>query len=281
MVVNTMRKNFAEVLKSGKVDIKKEYSRLFNLLFGVYDDGTLNPTPLYEDFNSSFSQIWFRGTTITLEEFDEKNGFSFEEQPKNFNIDYLVSFCEYFYNITLGYMGTLHCQNPNYLQFIIQQINTVIAAIGYMPANQDGFTVFVEQSQSAVAVSEIIEDKNLSYKTIYYNHYSMRGNVEGKKEILLKYASLLEPKEKILLSINPTLKKDLFYIFNNLNIRHNNIDCNDKGNYKKFVSEMPPEQVEKWYDETYQMCLLAFLEIEQYERKKKFDVLKDNIEMTK
>lgn len=280
-MVVTMRKNFAEVLKSGKVDIKKEYSRLYNLLFGVEDDDTLNPTPLYADFNSCFSQIWFRGTAITLEEFDEENGFFFEEQPENFNIDYLVSFCEYFYNITCGYIATMHCPPPNYLQFIIQQINTVIAAIGYMPANQNGFTVFVEQSQSAVAVSEIIEDKNLSYKTIYYNHYSMRGNVEGKKEILLKYASLLEPKEKILLSINPTLKKDLFYIFNNLNIRHNNIDCNDKGNYKKFVSEMPLEQVEEWYDETYQMCLLAFLEIEQYERKKKFDVLKDNIEMTK
>ena len=109
----------------------------------------------------------------------------------------------------------------------------------------------------------------------------MRGNVEGKKEILLKYASLLEPKEKILLSINSSLKKDLFYLFNNLNIRHNNIDCNDKGNYKKYVSEMPPEQIEEWYDETYQMCLLAFLEIEQYERKKKFDVLKENIDKSK
>lgn len=109
----------------------------------------------------------------------------------------------------------------------------------------------------------------------------MRGNVEGKKEILLKYASLLEPKEKILNSINPSLKKDLFYLFNNLNIRHNNIDCSDKGNYKKYVSEMTPQQIEEWYDETYQMCLLAFLEIEQSERKKKFDKLKESIENTK
>ena len=44
---------------------------------------------------------------------------------------------------------------------------------------------------------------------------------------------------------------------------------------------MTPQQIEEWYDETYQMCLLAFLEIEQSERKKKFDKLKESIENTK
>lgn len=278
--VVTMRKNFAEVLKSGKVDIMREYSRLYDLLYGISDKNSYNPTSLYENINDNFYRMWFRGTAITLEQFDEENGFSFEEHPKNFNIDYFVLFCEYFYNITRGYM-LLDNLNLIYLQFIIKQIDKVIAAIGYMPTTQDGFTVFVEQSQSAVAVSEILEDKDLSYKTIYYNHHSMQGDIEGKKEILLKYASILEPKEKMLNSINPSLKKDLFYLFNNLNIRHNNIDCADKGNYKRYVSEMKPQQIEKWYDETYQMCLLAFLEIEQCERKKKFDVLKESIENTK
>lgn len=276
-----MRKNFAEVLKNGKVDIRKEYSRLYHLLYDIYNENSYNPTSLYDYINDSFYKIWFRGTAITLEDFNDEHGFSFEEFPRNFNIDYLVSFCEYFYNITFGYMALPCCLNQAYLQFIIQQIDKVIAAIGYMPTTQDGFTNFVEKSQGAVATSEIIDDKDLSYKTIYYNHHSMRGNVEGKKEILLKYASLLEPKENILNSINPSLKKDLFYLFNNLNIRHNNIDCADKGNYKKYVSEMTPQQIEEWYDETYQMCLLAFLEIEQSERKKKFDKLKESIENTK
>ena len=273
-----MRKNFADILKSGKVDINKEYSRLYNLLYGLYDDGSIEGSSLYKQFNSQFSLIWFRGTAITLEEFDDEKGFFFEEQPQNFNVDYLVSFCEYFYNISMGFMGSLSCPNPNYLQFILLQINTVISAIGYMPISQDGFTVFVEKSQSAIAVAEIIEDEKLSYKTIYYNHHSMKGNIEGKKEILLKYANLLEPKQALLHSINPSLKRDLFYLFNNLNMRHNNIDSADKSNYKKYIKEMSAEQIEEWYDETYQMCLLAFLEIDQIERKKKFDVLKEKIE---
>lgn len=271
-----MRKNFVDILKSAKIDIKKEYSRLYNLLYGIYEDGGIKESSLYMQFNSQFSLIWFRGTAITLEEFDEEKGFNFEAQPQNFSIDYLVSFCEYFYNITMGFMGSF--PYPNYLQFILQQINTVISAIGYMSISQDGFTVFVEKDQSAIAVAEIIEDSSLSYKTIYYNHHSMKGDIEGKREILLKYANLLEPKQALLHNINSTLKKDLFYLFNNLNIRHNNIDSTDKSNYKKYVKEMLAEQIEKWYDETYQMCLLAFLEMEHHERKKEFDVLKENIE---
>ena len=273
-----MRKNFAQVLKDAKIDINKEYSRLYSLLYKTNVNGIVEDS-LYEHINNHFSHIWFRGTALTLKEFDEDNGFSFCEQPANFNINYLVLFCEYFYNIIMGYMHAnyLLC---DYLQFIMSQIQKVIFSIGYTTINQDRLIIFVEKSQSAIAVSEIIEDKDLSYKTIYYNHHSMKGNIEGKKAILLKYANLLESKSKLLHNIDSSLKDDLFYLFNNLNIRHNNIGKDSK-NYKRFVSEMSFEQIEEWYDETYQMCLFAFLEIEQYERRKKFARLKENIEKTK
>ena len=37
-----------------------------------------------------------------------------------------------------------------------------------------------------------------------------------------------------------------------------NVDSIYRKNYKKVIAEMPPEELEHWYDETYQMCLLAF-----------------------
>lgn len=274
-----MRKNFAQVLKDGKVYIEKEYTRLYNLLYGIYDDN-LKGISLHDLFSRYFPSMWFRGTALTLEEFDEERGFFFEAQPQNFNIDYLVTFCEYFYNITYGFMGANPCLHQNYLQFVIKQIELVISAIGYMATHQDGFTIFVEKSQSAIAVSEIIEDKNLSYKTIYYNHHSMQGNIDGKREILLKYANLLEAKRKMLHNINPGLENDIFCLFNSLNIRHNNVEKTDK-NYIKYVSEMSSDQIEEWYDELYQMCLLAFLELEHKERKSKIKILRENIEPTK
>ena len=73
------------------------------------------------------------------------------------------------------------------------------------------------------------------------------------------------------------MKDDLFFLFNNLNLRHNNVDPSNKGKYKRIVSELDKGELEHWYDETYQMCLLAFMELEQVERKKAFDEFKTQI----
>ena len=63
-----------------------------------------------------------------------------------------------------------------------------------------------------------------------------------------------------------------------MNIRHNNVDPDLKGKYKAYVARMPNDELEKWYDETYQMCLLAFLQLENLARKVEFDELKAEIE---
>ena len=69
----------------------------------------------------------------------------------------------------------------------------------------------------------------------------------------------------------------IFYCFNNLNMRHRNTAEGDK-QYKKYVAKMSNKELENWYDEIYQMCLLAFLEFENSNRYIKFDQLKKNIE---
>ena len=91
-------------------------------------------------------------------------------------------------------------------------------------------------------------------------------------------ASILEAKRKELNQADKKLESNLFYAFNNLNIRHNNVDSELKGKYKAYVAQMSNDELEKWYDETYQMCLLAFLQIENLDQKAEFDKLKAEIE---
>lgn len=48
-------------------------------------------------------------------------------------------------------------------------------------------------------------------------------------------------------------------------------------NYKEIVAKMTQDELEGWYDETYQMCLLAFLELDNVERTKKVAELKGEL----
>lgn len=276
-----MRRNFAQILKSGKIDYKKEYKKLYDLLFGGEMDINGEYHSTYTELSDSFTEFYFHGTYLTLPEFDEENGFYFPDPGKeNPKFDDLILLMEYFYNMLTGYMGANHFAFDNRIntQFLMQHILKVCEAIGYKQVSEDGFTVFVEKDAvaTAVAESDLIPD-DLSYKLITYDHHSMHGNLEKKKAIIVRLASILEGKQAKLNQVSPTLKKDLFYIFNNFNIRHNNCD-NQSKDYKPAIADMDKNKLEKWYDETYQMCLLAFMELEQVDRKPKFDAIKAEIE---
>ena len=72
------------------------------------------------------------------------------------------------------------------------------------------------------------------------------------------------------------LEDGIFYILNNLNLRHNNKAEGDK-HYKQAVAEMSNEVLENWYDELYQMMLLAYLRMDQVERNAKVKALKQAV----
>lgn len=277
-----MRRNFAQILKEAKIDIKSEYQKLYGMLF----DRTIQVSStkwisVHDELSSHFLEFYFRGTCLSLEEFDDINGFHFDKEPNPFSIDDLILLCEYIENMLMGYQSVpvaMYSPTIN-IQFYWMQISRVIEEVGYMPLHQDGFTIYVEKSPAAISVAENEQiPQEISYKLISYNHHSMKGNLQEKKNTILKLAELLEAKRSQLSKVDSGFCNDLFYLFNNLNLRHNNIDPSIKGKFKQAVADMSSEKLEHWYDETYQMCLLAFLRMEQADRKIEFDKLKDKIE---
>ena len=275
-----MRRNFAQVLKEANINLKEEYKKLYNMLYSrsiqVSDRKLIS---IHDELGDAFPSFYFRGTCLTIEEFDKKHGFEFTEDPDDFSVDSLVSICEYICNMLFAYQnysGNGFFPQAINVQFCLSQIMAVIESIGYMQAAENGLVIFVEKSPAAVSVAELIPD-GLSYKVISYNHYSMRGNLDAKKNTLLMFADMLEPRRSELTQIDVGFTSDLFYAFNSFNIRHNNVDPAGT-KYKKPVGDLTKEQLEQWYDEVYQMCLLAFLRLEHVPRKQEFDTLKDKIE---
>ena len=163
--------------------------------------------------------------------------------------------------------------NAQQSQFYLQQVQNVMEMIGYTRAIQEGISIFVPKDRGAISVSEIVSP-DVSYKVLEYNHYTMKGDIARKRETLRILADQLEPKRAELATINKELASNVFFMFNNMNIRHNNRTKGNKNNYKEVIAEMSQDELENWYDETYQLCLLAFLELDNVERTKKVAELK-------
>lgn len=268
-----MRRNFAQVLKEGKINLKNEYSKFYKIFYGKDNRDDRSIADMVSD---NFIHYHFRGTCLTLKEFDEIYGFKFIKEPQDFNEDYLISFMEYIYNFIVSLDNRFLFYDRG-KDFYIQQIICVLDRISYIFAVEDGVTIFVPRDNNAIAVaeSELIPD-NLSYKVLEYNHHSLKGNIEAKREILIKLANVLESYDKKLNGINQTFKSDLFQLLNSCNIRHNNKDEYSK-QYKKYIAEISDKELEHAYDEIYQMCLLAFMQLEHVDRKDWLDEVKSNI----
>ena len=145
---------------------------------------------LKEHCAMNFINIPFRGTCLSLDDFDDFYDIHFERVPCNFDLNYLILFCEYTYNLVLYLncnMQLLYTGVNSPQQIYLQQIIKVIEIIGYMTVQKDGITIMVPKSQEAIAVSEIVSP-TLSYKVIEYNHHALQGNIEAKKSVILLLA---------------------------------------------------------------------------------------------
>ena len=104
-------------------------------------------------------------------------------------------------------------------------------------------------------------------KVLEYNHFTNKGNIERKREILISLASYLEPL-KDELNASEELKEvmkvnnkkiiavaKLFDMYNNLGLRHNNNE--------QYHLEMTDEELEQWYDDIYTSTLFVILSLDE------------------
>ena len=136
----------------------------------------------------------------------------------------------------------------------------------------------IERDATVTAVVEIEETPEICSDIIQYNHHTLKGDISKKKSILLKLGNQLDGSRKMLTNIDKSLSSDIFTLLNNLNIRHNNITPETK-DYRKVVENMHLEELEEWYDELYQMILLAKLELNNIERTKNVAALKAKLNL--
>jgi len=265
-------------LKEGQIDISKEYIKLFELFYG---EDARDYRSQADVLSENFIEYPYRGTCLDIYEFEEYCGFNFDEYPAELDTDLLVSICEFIYNV-VTFMDPRYFFDSFKQRDYIVHINRLIDKLGYVGIKEDDFTIFVPKDTVAIEVSKsaIIPDE-LSYRVLEYNHHSLKGNLNEKKQILLAFGNLLEPHRGELKKINKELEDDLFFILNNFQIRHNNNDRKAVKHYNLLLEGMSDLELENYYDELYQLCLMAFMTLENQEWHRSLAEIKNELKVKK
>ena len=247
-----MRRTFADILNSAEVDVAAEYRSLHML---VYERGGF-----CADMEEHFGWMPFAGTAYNLRDFNNRNGFDFEECKSSDDLDYLLCFCEYVYNFATRLncrfdYGSVRSSN------VIRHIIALTEKIRYRFVQDGGLWVLVLANERIVAAAEVAP-KAAGNDLFRYDYRGYKGDLEGKRKILSTLAMALEPYRSELVVIAKQFSCDYFCLVNNLNIRHNNVDPADSRNYKELITLMPADELEEWYDTVRDMSAAAFLLLE-------------------
>ena len=147
---------------------------------------------------------------------------------------------------------------------------------------EDGRVIIVEKNVYASEVSQIVLANNIqeAIRILEYNHFTNKGNLSRKREILKSLADYLEPLRKelntdgklpeVLRSQNKKIIaiEKLFEMYNNLGVRHNND--------KQYSNEFSEEEMEQWYDDIYTSTLFVILSLEESRILSNLDGLKNS-----
>lgn len=221
-----------------------------------------------------------RGRCTSCEEMRKRLQITYANISNQLSDEKVLFYLEYVSNIiwlcNQKYYGESIEDEYIYLQ---ENVIRLIEDLGYEKKTfaEEEKVILVEKNAAMTAVAEIA-DQMTANAVIEYNHHLLKGNIVEKQRILKILADKFEPIRGELKRVNKELESNTGYLLNKMNIRHNNIDGKNAIEYVKNLSD---EQLEEWYDETYQMLLLCFLEYENIERNKKISELKEVIEKSK
>lgn len=254
-----MRKNFYELLSQRAFDAKREYLTLWSLFFDekCYYTGFSSYPIAYWIDKEYFRDLPFRGSFASLEDMMDELGI---KENSAVNVDKLFLFCELLYAVLPGGNVTKDLN-------VVKQTNTILQNIEYIlertnhefAQDPDGNTIIVEKNKAATLAAQLVDDAVIAFELIEYNHFALKGDLEGKKKLLFSIAAYIEPilKSKALQNNGyKQLESDAGFLFNNFHIRHNN---KVGAKAQDYVTSAKDSDLEEWYDKAYEVALSVII----------------------
>ena len=270
------RQNIFELLAS-KYNVVKEMNKIAKLFsmaqITSYNSSNFQPIQHFieEVFENNCFPTWKqRGPYISCAEMKEDLHLP---QQYSENKEEMLRGLEYYINILnllkikFNIPQNINFPCPPAYTMLLKNIDILLEHINYekLEFPEEEKVILVPQNPAATAVAEI-SSKDTAFAILKYHHASLKGNLEEKKKLLLSIANEYEP----LLAKPVSGFTDYFDkatgLLNNLNLRHNNKTGKNKIDA---IANMPPKELENWYDDLYQLLLFCVLIKDNTARKEK------------
>ena len=266
------RQNYFEILEQMDFDPDKEFEIISNLILKLKEISPYTTESIRDVFNRNF-WLYENYRKMQFRSYDEAKDYF----NNNFNgPDRLFTYIEFIIDL-----NSFMISNGKILTFtkatLIKEFPKVRERIDYCLAKnnhelkelENGRQIIVEKNVYASEVSQIISETNIedAIKVLEYNHFSNKGDIQRKKEILISLANYLEPLRdelnafeelKEVMKVNSKkiiAVEQLFGMYNNLGLRHNND--------KQYHLNMNDEELEQWYDDIYASTLFVILSLDE------------------
>ena len=254
-----MRKNFYELLSQREFTIHREYETLWRL-FCV--------EPCYYTYSKSYSlSRWidiehfrtlpFRGSFTSLSNMMDELGICAYSTT---DIDVLLLFCELIYAVIPWHSTNCTKEILNQVETISHNINYILEQTNHeFREDSEGRNIIVEKNKAATLAAELVDDETVAFELIEYNHFALKGDLEGKRKLLVSIAAYIEPilrDHTLQKNGYKQLESDAGFLFNNFHIRHNNKVGNTA---KAYITSISNNELEEWYDKAYEVALSVII----------------------
>lgn len=272
-----MRKTFFDILENLEINAKKEYDTLlylFTVERKIFCYGERNSVAEFID-NAYFRDLEIRGRYTALSDMMS----DLELNIASDNIDDLFVFCEFLAAVMPKNKVEL------YGRYMTSQYNVIMGNIKnildktnhqFVKDPQKDRLMIFEKSKTASLAAQIVEDNEIAFELLEYNHYALKNNLSMKRKILASIGAYIEPilRERTLSNCGyKDLESNAGFLLNKFNIRHNNKDGKTAQDYIVSISD---EQLEKWYDRTYDVLIQVIITNENIAVEKDIKQLKQD-----
>ena len=268
-----MRNNIFDLISNKKTDLLEEYLRIHRLFEIEKVDG---PYTLKETIQRKYFLSWkYRKRFLFIDELMASLDLDYDSMNKSITIDKLLNYIELILNLMILINRYISTSVDKIGNILINNINDLLEDLNYEKIHQQdlGRVIITEKNKLTTAVAEIRPE--IIKPVIEYRRFSLKGDIEAKRNILKTLANEVEPLRKTFkgTTYSPFVE-DTFYFLNSLNIRHNNIEGSKA---QPIVAKMSDDELEEWYDRTYDMILGVFVLEKYLKDKNKIDTLKNNL----